>query len=52
MSTGIPPSVWADEGAAAIATAVQILDEQDKKANGRPSEPGQGSPYQGVQLSG
>ncbi|MEC3975086.1 hypothetical protein [Amycolatopsis sp. H20-H5] len=55
VATGIAPSVWADEGAKAITTASKILEQQEKQANGNhrtPSEPGQGSPYSGVQMSG
>lgn len=44
VATGVPPGVWIEEGARAIATASELLRERD-----RPSRtPGPGGP----QMSG
>ncbi|MCF7548899.1 hypothetical protein [Pseudonocardia sp. WMMC193] len=36
IRTGIPPSVWAREGEAAIATAFELLDETDSGGHDGP----------------
>lgn len=32
VATGIPPSVWADEGGRAVATAVELLNRRGSRA--------------------
>ncbi|MEQ4301593.1 hypothetical protein ABNF97_09400 [Plantactinospora sp. B6F1] len=45
IRTGIPPSVWADEGQQAIDTAFLLLDQADRRTRTR-EDP------QGRQMSG
>jgi hypothetical protein len=33
IRTGIPPSVWADEGPRAIATAFELIEESNRPAD-------------------
>jgi hypothetical protein len=45
LVTGIPPGVWAEEGARSIATAIELMEERSRPA----STTGQSD---GVQYSG
>lgn len=31
VATGIPPNVWAEEGARSIVTATHLLEEQNRR---------------------
>lgn len=34
MATGIPPSVWADEGGRAVTTAIDVINRKNRRGQG------------------